>query len=161
MNDRVSPPTPSISLFYKVLRIEPSLFCKIMILKGVGGDSPNILFYYVGNILLLQYNFFCRFLGGLFLSFACIPYINFEDESGHGTMISSGNISKGLLYHVGRRTLIALCILLYIGMVTFALLIFYLEPEYDCQVSYYFTHCTWQDVEPKNMCAKKMVQVFW
>ena len=107
--------------------------CRLPTATGKHGKTPSII------VLDQLLQFYCRFLGGLFLSFAFIPYINFEDESGNGTIISSGSISKGLLYHVGRRTLIALCIILYIGMVTFALLIFYLEPEYDCQVSYFTT----------------------
>ena len=95
---------------------------------AIGKLSGIVAFLFVAGFLpwVDNYAHIFGFVGGLFLSFAFLPYINFEHENGNEAMISS---------ETSRKILIVVCMLIYLGMLTFALLVFYLIPEYDCQVS--------------------------
>ena len=57
------------------------------------------------------------FLGGLLLSFAMMPYVRWEAESGRR------GICKGA------------CLLVYLLMLATGISIFYLLPDFDCQVN--------------------------
>ena len=112
------------ALFIEIVNAWPLLKSP---LKQIGKLCGIIILLFLFGIFPWVDNFahIFGFIGGLFLSLMVMPYIEFEHENGTDRLISNKN---------QRRILVGICMLIFGVMLLTALLVFYLAPEYDCQV---------------------------
>ena len=112
------------ALFIEIVNAWPLLKSP---LKQIGKLCGIIILLFLFGIFPWVDNFahIFGFIGGLFLSLMVMPYIEFEHENGTDRLISNKN---------QRRILVGICMLIFGVMLLTALLVFYLAPEYNCQV---------------------------
>ena len=112
------------ALFIEIVNAWPLLKSP---LKQIGKLCGIIILLFLFGIFPWVDNFahIFGFIGGLFLSLMVMPYIEFEHENGTDRLISN---------KTQRRILVGICMLIFGVMLLTALLVFYLAPEYNCQV---------------------------